>query len=189
MTDDMITVSFCHDGVLDRIRDVEAIVLGLFEDERPLKGMTGFVDWRLHGLLSRLVLQQRLEGTLLEGCLMPSRGRLPMDMVFLFGLGSLEELSVQTFQRVAFQVVGTMARARVGHFALSLWDLTRGRVAPEEAARIVLRAFLSDRRHRPRGGRTAVTFVETGPWGHALRDAFLKLAERKDELPVRLELH
>ncbi len=189
MTEDVITVSFCHDGVLDRIKNTEAIALGIFEDERPLKGMTGFVDWRLHGLLSRLILQHRLDGSFLEGCLIPSRGRLPMDKVFLFGLGALEDLCARTFQRVIFQIVATMSKAGVDHFALSLWDLTRGRVAPEEATRIVLRAFLSDRQHRSGGGRTAVTFVETGPWGHALRDGFLRLSERRDELPVRLELH
>ena len=188
MADDVLIVSFCYDGVLEHIEGAGAIALGVFEDERPLKGMTGFVDWRLHGLLSRLLLDQRVEGALLEGCLIPSRGRLPMDKVFLFGLGSLEKLNAQVFQRVAHQVIGTMAKARVDHFAVSLWDLTRGRVAPEEAARIVLRAFLADRRHRTAGGTTAITFVETGPWGHALRDGFLKLADRRDALPVRLEL-
>ncbi len=188
MPDDVLIVSFCHDGVLERIQGAEAVALGVFEDERPLKGMAGFVDWRLHGLISRLLLEQRVEGALLEGCLIPTRGKLPMDKVFLFGLGSLDKLSVQVFQRVAHQVVQTMVKAGVNHFALSLWDLTRGRVAPEEAAHIMLRAYLADRRHRSGGGTTAITFVETGPWGHALRDGFIKLAERNHELPVRLEL-
>lgn len=189
MPEDVINVSFCHDGIVDRLRDLDGIALGIFEDERPLKGITGFADWRLHGLLSRLVLRKQLSGSLFENCLVPSDGRLPMEKVFLFGLGALNEFKVDTYRQVAAEIVSTMSGACVSHFALSLWDVTRGRVAPEEAAGIFFRQIVADCEHRPQaeGGRK-VTFVETGPWGHALRDGFLKLSERSQELPVRLEL-
>ena len=187
MDDGVVTVSFCYDGAVDTLQRVEAILLGVFEDERPLKGTTGFADWRLHGLLSRLILKTQLTGNLLESCLVPSSGRLPMEKVFLMGLGSLRELDADIFRRVAGEVIATMNKARVKHFAVSIWDLTRGKVAPEEAASIVFRKLLEDCQAR-RGGMSIrrVTFVESGVWGHALRDGFRDLGKQYSDLPIRL---
>jgi hypothetical protein len=189
MADEVISVSFSYDGSVDKIQKSDGIALGLFQDERPLKGITGFADWRLHGMLSRLVIQERLSGTLMESCLVPSHGRLPMEKVFIFGLGSMVDLNVSRFNRIAAEIVTTMSKAQVQHFTLSVWDLTRGRVAPEEAAGIIFRHLLADgETRRARASSRGITFVERGPWGRALRDGFRQLSERGGELPVRLEL-
>ncbi len=189
MTDEVVSISFSYDGSLDRIQKLDAIALGLFVDERPLKGITGFVDWRLQGALSRLAMQERITGGLLESCLMPSRGRLPMDKVFVFGLGSMGDLNVGRFNRVAAEIVSTMSKVNASQFALSMWDLTRGRVAPEEAAGIFFRQLLADgESRRTRSSNRVITFIERGPWGRALRDGFRQLSERSGELPLRLDL-
>ena len=113
-----------------------------------------------------------------------------MEKIFLIGLGGLNDLSVDTYSRVSAEIVMMMSRARVSHFALSLWDLSRGRVAPEEAATIFFRRLLEDSEDRPQPlENRQVTLIETGPWGHALRDGFLRLADRSEQLPIRLEVH
>jgi len=189
MPDEVVTICFCNDGVLDRLESSQAIVLGVFEDERPLKGITGFVDWRLHGLLSRLLIQQRNAGNLLESVLMPSMGRVPMEKVFLFGLGSVMDLDEERFNQVIREIVGTMSKVHADDFALSVWDLTRGRVAPEQAAGILFRHLLADLEARQgRNAARKITFIERGPWGRALRDGFRQLSESRAELPLKLEL-
>lgn len=190
MAEDVVSISFCYDGGFDRLQHFEAVALGIFQDERPLKGISGFVDWRLHGALSRLLMEQRFEGNLLESLLLPSRGYIPMEKVFLFGLGTVPELSVSRFNRVAGAVIAAMARARAGAFVLSAWDLTRGRVSPEEAAGIIYRHILSEGEVlRQQDSHRHITFVERGPWGKALRDGFRQLGERSAEQPIRLEVH
>lgn len=193
MAEEVVSISFCYDGSMERLQHYDAIALGIFLDERPLKGVSGFVDWRLHGMLSRLVIQERFRGTLMESCLLPSFGYVPMEKVFLFGLGAVPELSVSRFNRIAGEIITTMSKAQATTFALSAWDLTRGRVAPEEAAGIIYRHILSDGEARRglstgTGQNRLITFIERGPWGKALRDGFRQLSDRSSELPIRLEV-
>ena len=44
---------------LDRLPH-ECLVLGFFSDERPPRGNGGFVDWRLNGLVSRLIADGKI---------------------------------------------------------------------------------------------------------------------------------
>ena len=41
---------------LDTLR-CEALAGAFFEDERPLRGALGYIDWRMCGMLSRLLVQ------------------------------------------------------------------------------------------------------------------------------------
>lgn len=193
MAEEVVSISFCYDGSMERLQHYDAIALGIFLDERPLKGVAGFVDWRLHGSLSRLIRQERFSGKLMESCLLPSWDRVPMEKVFLFGLGAVPELSVTRFNRISGEIISTMSRVQANTFALSAWDLTRGRVAPEEAAGIIYRHILAEGESRRGQGTNdgsgrLITFIERGPWGKALRDGFRQLSDRSGELPIRLEV-
>ncbi|HET7319375.1 MAG TPA: M17 family peptidase N-terminal domain-containing protein, partial [Nitrospirota bacterium] len=65
----------------------EAVVVGFFEDVRPLKGLAGRLDWLLCGSLSSLLISKKLRGSLGEVALLTSRGKVPAQKVFLVGLG------------------------------------------------------------------------------------------------------
>jgi len=65
-----------------------ALALGVFTDERPLRGAAGLCDWRLCGRLSRLLRADRLSGRVDEVVMLPpARARLPFSRLMLFGLG------------------------------------------------------------------------------------------------------
>lgn len=68
--------------------DREALLVGVFEDERPLRGAAGLCDWRLGGRLSRLLRRDRLRGVAGESLLMPPGRRLRFRRLVLFGLGA-----------------------------------------------------------------------------------------------------
>ena len=76
-------------GDLDGIDNLDAESLGLFcfADQRPLSGVAGFVDWRLCGAISRLLLGGLFSGQRDETLMLPVTGTLSVRRVFLFGLG------------------------------------------------------------------------------------------------------
>ena len=59
----------------------EILVTGFFEDERPLRGAGGYVDWRLNGLLSRYLIEKNLLGVWKETVLIPSQGRIGPSLI------------------------------------------------------------------------------------------------------------
>lgn len=74
---------------LESIDDLAAdtIAIGLTSDGRPLTGAAGYVDWRLCGHLSKLLLQGVVTGARKEKVLFPTMGRLPTSRLLLFGWG------------------------------------------------------------------------------------------------------
>src|SRR5687768_18415019 len=64
-----------------------ALALGVFTDERPLRGAAGLCDWRLCGRLSRLLKKNKASGAKGETVLMPPGKRLRFGRILLFGLG------------------------------------------------------------------------------------------------------
>ncbi|HDP25883.1 MAG TPA: hypothetical protein ENN34_10635 [Deltaproteobacteria bacterium] len=72
--------------------DPEVLGLWFFSDERPLKGLTGLVDWRLEAKLSHLIMSGFLSGDYGEKTLMRPAGELPRTALLFIGLGGLNEL-------------------------------------------------------------------------------------------------
>ena len=66
----------------------EAVCLFVGEEERPLTGLAGLVDWRLAGRLSGMIRSGLLTGAPGEALLTPPGARLPFEKLFLFGTGS-----------------------------------------------------------------------------------------------------
>lgn len=75
--------------LLQDIKKLEtgALIVGFFEDVRPLKGLAGELDWLLCGSLSSLILSKRLRGALGDVALLTSQEKLPTQKIFMIGLG------------------------------------------------------------------------------------------------------
>ena len=63
------------------------LALGIFEDEKPPRGIGGFIDWRLNGMLSREIKSGRISGGFKEKVIIPFPGRIGSEILLLFGLG------------------------------------------------------------------------------------------------------
>ena len=89
--------------IFQDIRKIEtdAIVVGCFEDVRPLKGFAGQLDWLLCGSLSSLLLTGRIRGSLGDVALFTSRGKVPSPKIFLMGLGRRSGFSLSTLRDAA----------------------------------------------------------------------------------------
>jgi hypothetical protein len=146
---------------LDQLK-TEALALAFFEDERPLAGALGLVDWRLCGQVSRLLLRGRARGALNETVLVPTRPRLPFEKLILFGAGRAEDLDAQRFVEVVDRMLTTLDRARVRASVVGLPGRSAGRIAPQQAMEL----FLAQAALHPE--QDQVTLIEDAEAQHAM---------------------
>ncbi|HUM10511.1 MAG TPA: M17 family peptidase N-terminal domain-containing protein [Myxococcaceae bacterium] len=100
---------------------VDTLCLFVPEDERPLAGAAGYVDWRLCGQLSRLLVDGFFKGARGESLLLPSNGRIGPARVVVLGLGpGGEALHPGVLRSALSQAADVLNRARVDSVALEL---------------------------------------------------------------------
>lgn len=114
--------------------DCEVLATGFFQDERPLKGTSGLIDWRLNGLLSRLLRQNKITGEWKETTLLPSRGRIPSKLILLFGLGRIEQYSSSRLRELSPYLINKVKNLKASRICFSFpsgqpYDLDSGKVA------------------------------------------------------------
>ncbi len=96
------------------------LVLTTFVDDRPLRGLTGLVDWRLNGQLSRLMLRDFIDGHYQEAMLTPIAGRLPVEQVLLVGMGKRSDFNAQRFEDICRFCFDTLVRLHIVDIAMCL---------------------------------------------------------------------
>ena len=104
-----LTLKVVHQDVT-RVES-EAVVVGFFEDVRPLKGLAGQLDWLLCGSLSDLLIAGKLRGSPGEVALLTARGKVPAQKVFLVGLGPLSGFSLAALKNAARTAAASVADA------------------------------------------------------------------------------
>lgn len=109
--------------LVDQVQNDLALALA-FEDERPLQGVAGMVDWRLNGKLSKLIKNHRFEGKHGDALLMPAGGRIPAKELLLLGLGSKRDLTEHKVAELVAFIVDRLQKKKCTSFCLSLSDLT-----------------------------------------------------------------
>lgn len=100
---------------------VDTLCLFVTEDERPLTGAAGYVDWRLCGQLSRLLVDGFFKGARGESLLLPSGGRIGAPRVVILGLGpGGEALHAGTVRAALSQAADVLNRAGADSIAVEL---------------------------------------------------------------------
>lgn len=112
--------SLAVDVIFQDIKAVEsdAVVVGFYEDVRPLKGLAGQLDWLLCGSLSQLVIEKRMQGSLGEVALLTNRGKIRAEKIFLVGLGLQSEFSCAALKSAARTIAASIIAAGVKIAAL-----------------------------------------------------------------------
>jgi hypothetical protein len=86
----------------------EVLACGVFLDERPHHGTAGLVDWRLSGLVSRLIRRAFVSGKRGEVVMLPLRPKMPFDKALLFGLGKRDDFDDDAFRAVTEHMLAVM---------------------------------------------------------------------------------
>ena len=102
------------------LQESDLLVTALFKDERPLRGSIGWVDWRLNGVLSRFLIENRLTGEWRERTLIPSQGRVSPKAILILGMGKIKEYSYLSIREVVPFVVETLKNMRASNLCFSL---------------------------------------------------------------------
>ena len=134
--------------ILQDIKKLEtgALIVGFFEDVRPLKGLAGELDWLLCGSLSSLIIKNKLRGALGELALLTSRGKVPAPKIFMLGLGPRGSVSPEALQEAARSAAAAVSGAGVSAAALEY--LTIPELSPEAAVNALQQGLADGSRGR-----------------------------------------
>ncbi|MBM4276561.1 MAG: hypothetical protein FJ130_01595 [Deltaproteobacteria bacterium] len=102
------------------LQESDLLITTLFRDERPLRDSIGWIDWRLNGMLSRFLIENKLTGEWKERTLIPSQGRVSPKLILLFGLGKAKEYSYLSVREIIPFMVETLKNLRASNLCLSL---------------------------------------------------------------------
>ena len=106
---------------LDALCGIDALCLFVAEDERPLRGLAGYADWRLGGALSNILRSRHFIGAPGDCLLFPVGHGVRVQRAFCFGLGPRQafqpEQSLGALLQSAMAVLG---KAGCRSFAMEL---------------------------------------------------------------------
>jgi cytosol aminopeptidase family protein len=122
---------------------VELVAVTFFENDRPLRGEAGRVDWRLCGMLSDLLRRGALRGNAGEAALIPTFGHLRAPRVLVLGLGSATGFGALEVKSIARAAVRCCAGLRVRSVALALPGHWTGLLPVGPGAAAVLRGTVA----------------------------------------------
>lgn len=105
---------------LDSLEGVDALCLFVGEDDRPLPGSAGYVDWRLCGVLSRILQSGFFVGAREDSLLLPTDGGFSVPRVFVIGLGQRRGLDASSLGEALAYAARVLAKAKVEAVALEI---------------------------------------------------------------------
>jgi hypothetical protein len=117
---------------LDKM-SVDVLVLGPFEDERPLRGTTGYCDWRLNGRLSQMIMDESFLGKPRDVVLTDTGGRIGSPRVLVFGQGKRVSMDLTIYKRRVRKMIVDVKKACFQSYAIELPGIDPGPLHPEQA--------------------------------------------------------
>lgn len=141
----------------------EVLVAAVTEDERPLGGLAGLLDFRLQGRISKLLKRGFLTGKFGELLMLPGKPSLAFDKLILLGIGRRDAFGDEAYRRAIGRIITTLEGIRVRSAVVELPGRHFGALKPDDAATILLEMFESHPEHdlwtlvEPSEGQTAIT--------------------------------
>jgi hypothetical protein len=99
----------------------KCLALGIFADEKPPRGICGFIDWRLNGMISREIKEGRIGGEFAEKIVIPFPRRIGAEILLLFGLGNLSEINYDKLYNAAYSITKSVDGMALNSFAFELY--------------------------------------------------------------------
>lgn len=130
----MIKFAFTSQSI-DKI-SCELMVLLHYEEDVPLHGFLGVVDWRVNGKLSHLVEDNRFTGKAKEMVLMPAERRFKADKLVVMGLGAKAQFHDDHVPQVIDYIFQTASQMRVTQLCVSLSKFNPSQFAWRNAVRL-----------------------------------------------------
>lgn len=106
----------------DNIIDIDSdlLLLNCLEDERPLKGSLGLVDWYECGIFSRFILQEKFIGNRGEKLLYATSPALIIPRILLIGLGKKKDFSYFKVNKIYSEIGEVLLKLNINRIVLTL---------------------------------------------------------------------
>ena len=98
----------------------DSLAFGFFSDERPPRGYCGLADWRLNGLVSKLIVEGRITGAFMEKVLICSDHRILSSKILLMGLGESTQLTYEKLYTAGHTISQTLDEIECANFAFDI---------------------------------------------------------------------
>jgi hypothetical protein len=135
----------------------EVLACCLFEDERPVQGIAGLIDWRLVARLSRHLETGALTGARGETAILPGKPRLPFEKIVLFGLGPKADFDENVFVDAVHRIIDTLSGLRVRMAVIERPGRHTNAVDAIHAIQVITEVC------KDHGGQDAWTLLESAP--------------------------
>jgi Cytosol aminopeptidase family, N-terminal domain len=99
----------------------EVLVAGFFQDDRPLEGLCAELDWIHCGIISHLILRDKIRGILKETALVATQRKLHAHKILFIGLGKRVQWTLQTLQLVYSHISRTLIQLHIKDCAVELF--------------------------------------------------------------------
>ena len=109
------------------------LVLYVFADERPFRGIAGLTDWRLNSRIQFLIKRGRYEGAFGESILMPGYHRVATTGILLVGLGERARFDAKRYRMAARKALESLAGMSTFRAALALPPWRELHLRPSQA--------------------------------------------------------
>lgn len=119
----------------------KCLALGIFSDEKPPRGICGLIDWRINGLISREIKAGRITGQFREKVVIPFPGRIGSEILLLFGLGRLAELSYEKIYTSGYEIAEAIAGMKISDFAFDLQGENRSNLPLAAVVESIITGF------------------------------------------------
>ena len=126
---------------IDKI-ETEAIVLLFFSNERPLKGPTGLIDWRMNGSISRLISKGMISGEKGEATLILPNKRIKSKKILMAGLGDSSAFGEAGLKDTANAIIRQLDKISIKNFVVAIPPLIQSNMSTKDAATTLVRQLV-----------------------------------------------
>lgn len=119
----------------------DVLTLGFFSNERPPRGYCGFADWRLNGVISRLMAKGKIGGAFLEKVLIQPGMRIPCEKVLLIGMGDACELTYEKLYSAGQNISKTLKAIRSDDLVFDIPGIGRCSLDASKMASAMMAGF------------------------------------------------
>ncbi len=98
----------------------DALLVPFFEDQRPLDGPAAVIDWRLDGMLTRMVLEGKLVGRIGERLALQGNAKIVSPWVLIGGGGRWRSLDRDNYLDLVERLLKMASKAGIQELALCL---------------------------------------------------------------------
>jgi hypothetical protein len=116
----------------------EVIACSVFQDERPMRGLAGLLDWRLAGRLSVIAKNDFLTGAEGEIVLVPGRPYVRFEKILVLGIGPRASFDEGVVRRVLAKLVSALDGLKVRRALVEIPGRASGKLEASQAAELLL---------------------------------------------------